>query len=47
MIRNTCRLTALSFVFIASRSLLIPNKVMDQGLVESEAAASEESDADP
>jgi hypothetical protein len=40
-------LIALSFIFIASLSPLMPSKVMGQRFVESEGASSEESNADP
>ncbi|MDN5847115.1 MAG: hypothetical protein L0H53_12680 [Candidatus Nitrosocosmicus sp.] len=47
MIKNTHSLIVLPLVLIASLSLLDPSKVMGQGLIESEAASSEESSADP
>lgn len=47
MVKNANSLMALSFIFIAALSLLIPSKVLGQGLVESEAASSEESNVDP
>lgn len=47
MVKNTSSLLVLSLVFVAALSLLIPSKVMAQGLVESEAASSEQSNVDP
>jgi hypothetical protein len=47
MVKHYNSLRALSLVFIASLALLIPSKVMAQGLIESEAASSEQSNVEP
>jgi hypothetical protein len=47
MTRNFNSLIALPLVLIASLSLLDPSKVFGQGVIESEAASSEESSVDP
>lgn len=47
MIRKFSGLIALPLLLIASLSLLDPSKVMGQGLIESEAASSEETSVDP